>query len=161
MSDMDFNGYDDVLLYHKYDGFISPDGKYYKVKLRKSDMRRDSHNHWAQKFIEEKLNVSELKIRTTCSMLYGLSQINGPAEILVHYFGYIYYSHDPIYYKPIIKLPNHKIAGHKATERQLDALFELMLINNEKPLENKIFLDEEENEYNDIDQNLDYGSLKR
>lgn len=155
MEKFDFNSYDDINLCHRFDGFIAPDGSYYKVKPKNSkDMFIDSHNTWAQKYITEKLKVSELKIRTTHSMLFGLNQINGPAEILIHYFGYVYYSHDPIYYKPIIKLPDNKIAGYNVTEEQLDTLFQIMILNDEKPYDSDIFFDNNINDYSGLDQEI-------
>lgn len=147
----DFTAYDDMLECYRYDGFFDPNGKYYKVKLRNSNMTLDSHNNWAEEFIKGKIDVSKIDIKASHSLLFGLSSINGPAALLVHCLGFVYYSHDPIYYKPIIILPNEKIAGHRVTEEQLNSLFEMMLINRENPYDNPMFLNDEDIEYNGLD----------
>ena len=121
----DFNKYDDAMAVHRYEGFIDRNGYFYKVAKRGENKNRDSHNEWAEVFIKEKLNKKNFKFSPTTSALFTLTRLSGPAEILIHCFGYVYYSHDPDYYKPIIKVPNPKISNYKATEEQLDMLFSL------------------------------------
>ena len=41
----DFTAYDDMLECYRYDGFFDPNGKYYKVKLRNSNMTLDSQKN--------------------------------------------------------------------------------------------------------------------
>lgn len=154
MNKFDFEAYDDLIDCRAYDGFFAPDGKYYKVKARRSNMMNNSHNDWAERFIKEKLNIVDLDINSTYSALYALSQIKGPAELLVHCYGYVYYSHDPIYYKPIIITPNPKIAKKRITDEQLDNLFEMMLINHENPFENPIFMNDETYDYDGINESM-------
>ena len=146
----DFNKYDDVALIKDYDGFIDKYGNFYKVcprmkKLRK-EIRKDSHNEWAQQFITEKLNIKDFKFNPTTSALFTLSTLRGPAEILVHCFGYVYYSHDSVFHKPIIKLPNPKIANYKITDDQLNTLYLIMTMNKEDT-NIPIFFGEEEFDY--------------
>ena len=132
----DFTKYDDVTQINRYEGFIDRNGNFYKVCKRgekitdEKGMIRDSHNLWAEAFLKEKLSVKNFKFNPSVSELFALSSLNGPAEILIHCFGYVYYSHDPIYYKPIIKGPNPKIASYRITEEQLNTLFSVMLLNN-------------------------------
>lgn len=154
MSKFDFNTYDDLITCRGYDGFFDQDGNYYKVKDRRSNMMNNSHNEWAEKYIKEKLNIVDLDINPTYSALYALTQIKGPAELLVHCFGYVYYSHDPMCYKPIIIKPNPKIAGKKATNMQLDMLFEMMLMNNENPFENPIFTSDDIYYYDGLGESM-------
>lgn len=90
-------------------------------------------------------------MKATNSLLFGLSRISGPASLLVHCYGFVYYSHEPIYQKPIIILPNEKIAGHRVTEEQLNSLFEMMIINRENPCDNPIFFNDDDIEYNGLD----------
>lgn len=162
MSKFDFKPYDDIITCSIYDGFFSPDGYYYKVKQRRSNMCNNSHNEWAEKFIKEKMNIQDLDINPTYSALYALKQIKGPAELLVHRFGYLYYSHDPLFYKPIIIKPNPKIAGKSVTDKQLDMLFQMMLLNNENPFFNPIFTEEDVYTYNGLDEELGgYSKCKK
>lgn len=149
--DRDFKAYDDMLECCRYDGFFDTNGKYYKVKLRNSNMMIDSHNNWAEEFIKGKIDVSKINMKATNSLLFGLSRISGPASLLVHCYGFVYYSHDPIYHKPIIILPNEKIAGHRVTDQQLNSLFEMMMINKENPYNNPIFLNDGDIEYDELD----------
>ena len=111
---MDFKPYDDALSALGYDGFIDRYGNFYKVCKKRKKGMEDTHNEWAEKFIKEKLNIKDFKFNPTTSALFTLTKLSGPAEVLIHCFGYVYYSHDPIYYKPIIKLPNPKISNYKA-----------------------------------------------
>lgn len=145
----DFTKYDDAKEIHRYDGFIDKNGYFYKVckigeKILDENGRvRDSHNKWAEAYLKEKLKVENFKFNPTVSALFSLTQLSGPAEILVHCFGFTYYSHDPVYYKPIIKTPNPRIANYKVTEDQLDMLYLIMLLNKEST-DIPIFMGEDE-----------------
>lgn len=127
----DFNKYDDAMEVKNYDGFIDRDGNFYKVGLRIKKDGNDSHNSWAETYIREKLNFKDVKLNVTNSTIFTLVSLSGPAEILINCFGYVYYSHDPIFYKPIIKIPNPKIANYKVTEEQLNMLYMIMAYNRE------------------------------
>ncbi len=131
MNELNFTPYDDMIDVKGYDGFIDTKGNFYKVCSKNKNAYCDTHNNWAEEFIKRKLSISDIKLNATVSALFALSQVNGPAEFLVNCFGYVYYSHDPFYYKPIIKLPNPKVAKLKVTEDQLDSLFSIMILNNE------------------------------
>lgn len=138
----DFTPYLDIAECINYDGFFDPIGSYYKVKLRNSNMMEDSHNNWAEEYIKKNFNTQNINVRSTYSFLYGLTKLNGPAEILVHIFGFVYYSHNPINHQPIIIVPDEKIMGNKVTKEQLDSLFEMMIFNNERPFDNEIFMED-------------------
>ena len=148
----DFNKYDDTTQINRYEGFIDRNGNFYKVCKRgqkitdENGIVRDSHNLWAEAFLKEKLNIKDFKFNPSISALLALSSISGPAETLIHCFGYVYYSHDPIYFKPIIKAPNPKIANYKVTEEQLDTLFSIMIMNKEDT-NIEIFFDEDVYDY--------------
>ena len=160
----DFNKYDEVINIHKYEGFIDRDGYFYKVVKRGAKITdengniRDSHNKWAEAFLKEKMNIENFKFNPTASALFTLTKLSGPAEILVHCFGFVYYSHDPYYYKPIIKVPNPKIANYKVTEEQLDMLFSIMVMNKEKT-NIPIFFNEDETDYLGSDDQKNYKKL--
>ena len=149
----DFNKYDDATQVNRFEGFIDRNGYFYKVAKRGEKITdekgriRDSHNLWAEAFLKEKMNITEFKFNPTASALFTLTKLNGPAEILIHCFGYIYYSHDPIYFKPIIKAPNQKIANYKATEEQLNTLYSIMFLNKEDTNISIFFCEEESYDY--------------
>jgi hypothetical protein len=162
----DFNKYDDATQVNRYEGFIDKNGYFYKVCKRGQKITdetgriRDSHNLWAEAFLREKLNVKDFKFNPTASALLTLSRLSGPAEILIHCFGFVYYSHDPVFYKPIIKVPDPKISNYKATEEQLDTLYTIMLLNNEKDYtNNSIFFGEDEYDYCSDDKPKTYKIL--
>ena len=154
---LDFNKYDDVTQVYNYNGFIDKLGNFYKVSPKKTQAFKDNHNEWAQQFIKDKLNIKDFNFNPTVSALFTLTSLNGPAEILIHCFGYVYYSHDPYYYKPIINVPNPKISNHKVTQEQLDTLYLLMRLNNENT-DIPIFYDEDEYTNCDINEG-DYKHL--
>lgn len=116
---IDLKSYDDLMLVSKHDLFINKLGEYYKIKktLSKDSM---NHNIWALKYLEE-INDKEKYV--------GLS----PSEVLIHKYGFLYYSHDMLLYKPIIKIANPKYFKEKVTREQLDSLFDIMIINDENP----------------------------
>ena len=87
----------------------------------------------------------------TYSMLLSLSKLKGPADYLIHCCGYVYYSHDPIFLKPIILLPKPEYAGKKASPSQIESLYKIMLINNENPLDKEILIDSNIYEYTGLD----------
>ena len=126
---MDFTKYDDVLKMKGYDGYIDPQGHFYRVKMR----LRPTCNHeiWAEEYLKTNaLNCRDIAVSE--SLILNLVTLKTYTEKLIHLHGFIYYSHDELLYKPIIKLPNPKIFGKRATEEQMDALYSIMLINNEK-----------------------------
>jgi len=86
----DFNKYEDILISQQYDGFIDPNGYFYKVNLRNSNKEID-HNVWANEYM---INNGDKyrKLNFTASGLFTLSQISSVAEALVHIYGFIYYS---------------------------------------------------------------------
>lgn len=160
----DFNKYDDALEVYRYEGFIDKNGYFYKAVKRGEKIFddngkvRDSHNSWAEAYLREKLNIKEFKFNPTASALFSLTKLSGPAEILVHCFGFVYYSHDPVYYKPIIKVPDPKVANYKVTEEQLDMLYHLMTINKENT-NIGIFFGEEDTDYLGRDDQDNYKKI--
>lgn len=157
---MDFNKYDDVMEVRGYDGFIDRNGNFYKVCKKRKKMAEDTHNEWAEVFLKEKLDMSEFKFNPTTSALFTLVSLSGPAEILVNCFGYVYYSHEPIYYKPIIKLPDPKISNYTVTKEQLDMLYLVMAYNQENT-DIPIFYGELDNyEYSGLDEYNNQKILK-
>lgn len=161
----DFNKYDDATQINRYEGFIDRNGYFYKVSKRGAKITdengkiRDSHNKWAEVYLKQKKNMKDFKFNPTASALFTLTKLNGPAEILIHCFGYVYYSHDPIYYKPIIKVPNPKVANYKATEEQLNMLYSIMLLNRENTNIDIFFEDEDINDYYARDDQKNYKRL--
>lgn len=160
----DFKAYDDATKVNRYEGFIDRNGNFYKVCKRgekitdEKGVLRDSHNKWAEVYLKEKLNIKDFKFNPTASALLTLASLNGPSEILIHCFGYVYYSHDPIYFKPIIKIPDPKIANYKVTEEQLDMLFYLMILNKENT-NIPIFFNDEDIDYLGRDDNESYKKI--
>ena len=148
----DFNKYDDAVEVKRFEGFIDRNGYFYKVVERGKNKNSDSHNKWAEQYLKEKINIKEFKFNPTASALLTLTSLSGPAQILIDCFGFVYYSHDPDYFKPIIKVPNPKVSNYKATEEQLDFLFMLMTANNENTNIPIFFNDEDEFDYSGVDE---------
>lgn len=116
---IDLNKYFDYQEVVGYDLFISKDGGFYKIK--KVGLNYPTHNDWAYEFLKAKnINIKDSKFRSV-------------SEFMIHQFGLLYYSHDGLLYKPIIKTPNPKYDGKYVTEEQLDSLFSVMIMNRENP----------------------------
>lgn len=152
MNNIDFNKYDDIALIKDYDGFIDPRGYFYKVCSRKEKSKsKIDHNLWAEAYIKN--GVDRLKgISFVNSGLFTLSQVTSPSDFLVNIYGFVYYSHDIDYHKPIIKIPNPKYNGCKMTSQQDDLLYTIMMLNQEHPENNPIFLEDNIYKYVGMDE---------
>lgn len=138
----DFNIYDDALEVLKHDLFIDKDGKYYKIK-RTVSKDNTSHNIWARDFLLRRGEVN-------------LSKNLNDVELLIHKYGFTYYSHDGLLYKPIIKIPNPIYYKRTVTDEQIDSLIEIMLLNGENPFKVP-FINKEDNIYDYVEINNESG----
>lgn len=134
---INLNGYKDPTFVTKSDLFIDKYGLYYQVKKTISKSKIN-HNIWANYYLNEQDKEKKLSLDIFSNNY--LSDLNiarnnnlSPSEILIHKDGFLYYSHDEILYKPIIIVANPKYYGIRATEEQLDSLFEIMMLNGENP----------------------------
>ena len=121
-------GYKDALFVTKSDLFIDQAGIYYQVKktISKSNI---NHNIWAIEYLK--------------SIKDELKYVISPEEVLIHKYGFLYYSHDKLVYKPIIKTSNPMFFGVRTSDEQLDSLFEIMYINGENPYNVPMIMGEE------------------
>lgn len=135
-TNFDFSSYDDINLVKGYDLFIDPNGSVYKIKKTRN-MIDVNHNKWAERFLilNNKISIIDL---TYLKVDYS------PVEIMVNYFGYVYYSHDNLLFQPIIKTPNPKYNKKMVSEEQLDTLTNIMVINNENPFDVPMIMGEKE-----------------
>ena len=140
-NQFDFNKYEDILIFQKYDGFIDPRGYFYKVNLRNGHKEID-HNLWANEYMKNHGDKFR-KLNFTASNLFTLSQISSVAEALVHIYGFIYYSHDTYNRQPIIIIPNPMYNNCRMTDAQDEALFNIMLLNNEDPFNCPLFTEDD------------------
>lgn len=132
MEEVDFKTFepiDDINEIKKYDGFIAPDGSFYKVS--KFYKHKPSHIAWADKFMTTKLNYIKLLANPTNSFLDIISRLRNKQDILIHFYGYIYYEHDAFDRLPIIIYPDETINGICASQTQLNSLFKILKENNE------------------------------
>lgn len=140
-NNFDFNRYDDAAKVYNYNGFIDQDGYFYKVSPRNRDHCKIDHNLWARAYVKEHGNRFR-RMDFSASGLFTLSQISSEVDVLVHIYGFVYYSHDDLCDEPIIKVPDPKYNNLIKSKYQEDMLFSLMLINEEEPFTNPIFLDD-------------------
>ena len=141
-SIFDLNEYDDFLEVKGYDLFINQKGKIFKVK--KMGSNETNHNSWAEKYIE-KINLSKnSNYNVSLVDLLAMIKLNSNTEILVHAFGFVYYSHESLQYTPVIKFPNPVFLNKKVSNKQLSTLTSIMLINNENPFLVPMIMGEEE-----------------
>jgi len=121
-----------------YDGFIDQEGKFYKVK-KSFENKFEGHYEWADKYMKDYI-FKEFDI----NKLYKLKDYlkKDPVEILINYFGFIYYSHDNEFNQPIVKGPNSRMGGFKPSNKQLNTLMNIMLLNGEDPFKNSLMFDE-------------------
>lgn len=128
---MDFKEYDDLNEMRGFDGFITPNGNFYKVKRKRGSLNA-SHEMWSEEYFKRnEIDLDKFKINN--NFIFNLINLNSYTDKAIHLFGFVYYSHDPLKYKPIIKLPDYRISGKSVTPEQYDTLYGLLLINNENP----------------------------
>ena len=137
-NEFDFNKYDDLLDICNYNGFIDQNGYFYKVSPKFHNRSNVDHNLWARTYVKEHGDRFR-RMDFTASGLFTLSQISSEVEVMVHIYGFVYYSHDDLYHKPIIKCPDPKYNKFIMTRSQEDLLFEIMFLNDEDPFNNPIF----------------------
>ncbi len=125
---INISGYSDSLYVLKSDLFIDQNGLYYQVKktISKSQI---NHNIWATEYLK--------------SINDNLEYYISPSEVLIHKYGFLYYGHDELLYKPIVKIANPLFFNKRASEQQLDSLFEIMYLNNEDPYKVPMLIGEE------------------
>lgn len=122
-----------------YDGFIDQEGEFYKVK-KSFINKNEGHYEWADEYIKKYL-YSEFSINKLYKLKKELLK-NDPVEVLINYFGFIYYSHDVECKKPIVIGPNSRFGGFKPSDKQLNMLMNIMILNNEDPFKHSIMFDE-------------------
>ncbi len=152
MIKFDFHPYK-LELAEFYDGFIDPNGHYYRVKVKGED--NNYHDLWAEQYIR---HASTVDLSIDLSSFSKLREINNFTDYLVNVLGFAYYNHGSIFMQPIIKLPNPDIAQKKATSDQIETLFQIMTINNEHPLSTNFLIDARMFYYNGLE---DGGCIKK
>ena len=149
---MDFNPYE-ISVSRYFDGFIDPQGKYYIVKEKGQE--EDLFNIWSKQFIEQITKVYYTEIKLNIKTILNLQKIDTFTDLLINLFGYIYYNHDQEFKKPIIKLPDPNICNISATSDQIEALYKIMQINNENPIDKEFIIDATINYYNGIEEDTE------
>lgn len=113
----------------EYDGFISTDGKFYPVSIK--NKHNPTHHEWAYNYVTKKLDYIKKLSNPSNSFLYTISRLKSKQDILIHFYGYIYYGHDAFTKRPIIIYPDNTINNIYVTEKQLDMLFKVLKVNCE------------------------------
>ena len=111
-------------------GFISPDGKFYIVS--KKSKHHPNHEEWAKVFVLSNTNYLKDIQNTAGSLLYTISKLKEKQDILIHIYGYVYFSYSgECSTEPIIIFPDEKINDKKVTTEQKNILFDISKINGE------------------------------
>lgn len=129
MNKFDFNKYTNVEDCINYDGFIAPGGEFYRVSV--CNKHKPTHNEWADKFVLEKLDYIKELARASGSFLYTMSRLKSKLEILMHFYGYIYYGHNLHDRVPIIIYPNNDINNKEVSTMQYNMLFDILYERDE------------------------------
>lgn len=129
MNKFDFNKYTNVEDCINYDGFIAPGGEFYRVSV--CNKHKPTHNEWADKFVLEKSDYVKELTRASGSFLYTMSRLKSKLEILMHFYGYIYYGHNLHDRAPIIIYPNSNINNKEVSTMQYNMLFDILYERDE------------------------------
>ena len=115
----------------KYDGFIAPDGRFYKVS--KKGKHNPTHYDFADYFVLNETDFVKDLAKASMSFLFTLSRLgNDKVKILIHFYGYIYYGHDEYTDKEIILYPNYDVNNQDVTEEQKQMLFDTISVVKNK-----------------------------
>ncbi len=133
--------------YGLYDGFISPSGEFYIVSQKYK--HAPTHHEWADYFVTRKTNYIKNLSRPSGSFLYTISRLKTKQDILIHFYGFIYYGHDAMNRKPIIICPNYDINNMELTNFQHDTLWRILYFNDELSYYPCNFIDDEHNKMHD------------
>jgi len=126
---MDYKLYDDFNDAKGYDLFITPTGEFYRIKKR-LDKSNISHETWSEEYLKmNNFNIDMSKFQS--SIIFRMANLKTATAKVIHCLGFVYYSHDHVYYKPIIELPNPNVYDNRVTDAQLDTLYAIMMMNNE------------------------------
>lgn len=128
-NDITFEVINDINIIKNYDGFIDPIGNFYKVS--KKNKHNPTHIEWADEFVTKKLDYIKQLCNPSGSFLYTISRLKNKQEILVHFYGFIYYGHDAYTRKPIIIFPDNAINDKYVSKEQIEMLFKILHENNE------------------------------
>ena len=102
-----------------YNGFIDPDGNFYKVNKKMAHYT--SHDLWAEYYMKK----NNMKIGFFKSKY---------VEVLRKKYGYLLYTHNEVDGKkrqPIVYLPLMNFGGVSMSKKQSEMLYEIMKINDE------------------------------
>lgn len=139
MNKFDFNCYYELNEIKGYDGFIGTNGEFYKVKSFRSSDLNYTHLTWAEQYIRQDYKKISTLLYPSNSILFALSKLKTKQDILIHFFGFVYYSHDYYTNMPLIITPNPIYNEKYITKEQLEILYDIMKINLENPMKQEIF----------------------
>lgn len=127
---MEFKYTSDPYIAKDYNGFIAPDGSFYLISNR--DEHLPTHQEWAYNYVTKKTDFIKQLVMSKSSFLYTMQRLKDKQDVLIHFYGFVYYSHDEYSKKPIIILPDYDINNMEITRKQNDMLFEIMRLNKEE-----------------------------
>ena len=124
-----FDPTDDPYLARKFNGFIGRSGEFYMVSKRKT--HEPTHIQWATEYVNNYTNYVKLLANLNSSLIYTLSRIKDKQELLINYYGFVYYGHDQYTHLPITIYPDYDINNKEITIEQKRMLYDIMLLNDE------------------------------
>ena len=130
-----------------YDWFISPKGDFYIVSEKYKHM--PTHYEWADYFVTKETDYIRNLANPSGSFLYTLSRLKSKEDILIHFYGFIYYGHDSLSRNPILIYPNYDINNKEITNFQYDVLWKVLYINDELRYYPCNYVDDEHNKLHD------------
>lgn len=129
VNDITFEPVNNINIIKNYDGFIDQEGNFYKVS--KKNKHNPTHIKWAEEFVMKKKDYIKQLCNPSGSFLFTISRLKNKQEILIHFYGFIYYGHDAYTRKPIIIFPDNTINDKYVSKEQIEVLFKILHENNE------------------------------
>lgn len=117
---IDFKHYKNPEEVKNYELFIGPYGEYYKVKTRYESCDNCTHYKWAEAYIK-KYNYESLLTKEEIAL-----KCKTPLELIIHYFGFIRYTHAYNSKDVYLDIPNRLYFGFRVSKDQINALYKLM-----------------------------------
>ena len=129
MPRYNFEPTDDPYLAKDYNGFIGRSGEFYMVSTKRS--HEPTHIEWATEYIANCTNYVKLLANLNSSLIYTFSRLKDKQDMLIHYYGYVYYGQDQYTFLPIIIYPDIEINNKEITIEQRRMLYDIMFLNKE------------------------------
>lgn len=126
-----------------FDGFITQDGKF--LKVRKRGDKNNKHEVFAQIYCKKLYDTDPLVEYQKIKEVRDLVDNNCYKDCFINMYGVVDYMYKDN--RLVISVPNKRINGYSVTDKQIDFIVKLARLNNDKLNISSMFIYDDINEY--------------